>query len=130
MSTERVFGWGQVFDYSEDAVRCFRVRLDQRPDDRWRPLEWRGGAMEIQIGLHRPGAIRSRWPVGYHSPDWLFTLKWGQTGRVRWNGRFGARGGVGPCFEEHTYWIGVGDPDPDMFRDRPLHATQERIYLR
>ncbi|MGZ9113105.1 MAG: hypothetical protein ACXW3K_00655 [Brevundimonas sp.] len=86
--------------------------------------------MEIQIGLHKPEAIRSGWDVGWHAPNWLFTLKWGQIGRVQWNGRFGARAGIGPCFEDHVYWIGVGDPDEDMFRDRSLNATHECLHLR
>lgn len=130
MSPERVFGWGQVFDWSDDAVRSSRVRLDPRPSGQWRPLEWRGGGREIEIGLHRPGGLRSHWDQGFHAPNWLFTLKWGQTGRVRWDGRFGVRGEIDPCFEDHEYWIGVGDPDRDMFLDRPLHATHERLHLR
>ncbi|MGZ9098959.1 MAG: hypothetical protein ACXW3O_04575 [Brevundimonas sp.] len=130
VSPERVFGWGQVFDWSDDAVRSSRMRLDRRPDGPWRPLEWRGGALEIEIGLHKPDGLRSQWDQGFHAPNWLFTLKGGQIGRIRWNGRFSARGAIGPCFEDHEYWIGVGDPDPDMFRDRPLHATHERLHLR
>ena len=110
LSPERVFGWGQVFDHSQDPVRSNRLRLDQRPDDAWR--------------------LRSDWDLGYHAPNWLFALKPGQIGRVRWNGRFGARPGIGPCFEDHIYWIGVGDLEPDMFRSRPLHASHERLHLR
>lgn len=130
LTPERVFGWGQVFDYSENPARSRRLRLDQRPDDLWRPLEWRGGSMGMQIGIHKPGGLRSAWDLGYHAPNWLFTLKAGQIGRVRWNGRFGARPGIGPYFEDHIYWIGIGDPDPNMFHDRPLHAGHERLHLR
>jgi len=130
LTPERVFGWGQVFDHSEEPARSSRLRLDPRPGDGWEPLEWRGGAMEMQIGIHKPRGLRSHWDLGYHAPNWLFTLKPGQIGRVRWNGRFGARPGIGPCFEDHVYWIGVGDPEPDMFRDRPLHANHERLHLR
>jgi len=130
LTPERVFGWGKSFDHSGEVVVCSGARLEQRPGDQWRPLEWRGGAMEIQVGLHRPGGLRSHWDTGFHSPNWLFTLKPGQIGRVRWNGRFGARREIGPCFEDHIYWIGIGDPDPGMFRDRPLHANHERLHLR
>lgn len=140
-SPDRGFGWGQSFDYSEDAVRTSRARLDRRPDSwwdpleerwnaPWHPLEWRGGGREVRIGLDKPGPLRSRWEVTWHVPDWLFTLKWGQIGRVRWDGRFGPRPGIGPCFEDHVYWIGFGDPDPDMFRDRSPDLSHERLYLR
>ncbi len=130
LPAQKAFGWGQDFDYSEEPARCTRLRLEPRPGALWRPLEWRGGAREIEIGLHRPGGLRSSWEKAYHSPDWLFTLKSGRTARVQWNGRFGPRPGIGPCFEDHVYRIGVGDPDPAMFRDRAPDITHERLHLR
>lgn len=126
----KAFGWAQIFDRSEEPVRYSRQRLEPRPDTRWRPLEWRGSAREIEIGLHRPDGLRSDWETAWHAPEWLFTVKPGQTARVRWNGRFGIRRGIAPCFEDHLYWIGVGDPAPAMFRDHPPHVTHERLYLR
>jgi hypothetical protein len=126
----RIPGWGQVFDCSGDDVRYSQMRLDPRYAEReWAPLTWRGSAAAVEIGLARPDRIRSPWET-WHVPDWLFTLKAGQIGQVRWNGRFSARGGIGPCFEDHVYWIGVGDPEPGLFRDRPLSASYERLNLR
>ena len=126
----KAFGWAQVFDGSEDPVRLTRLRLEPRPDDLWAPLEWRGSAREIEIGLHRPGGLRSDWKTVYHAPEWLFTLRPGQTARVQWDGRFGRRGALDPCFEDHVYWIGVGDPAAAMFRDRAPDVAVERLYLR
>ena len=126
----KAFGWAQVFDGSEDPVRLTRLRLEPRPDDLWAPLEWRGSAREIEIGLHRPGGLRSDWKTVYHAPEWQFTLRPGQTARVQWDGRFGRRGALDPCFEDHVYWIGVGDPAAAMFRDRAPDVAVERLYLR
>lgn len=85
------------------------------------PLAWHLRGDEADIRLSNPSEyrLRTKWPAFLPTP--LFVLRFGETARIDWNGRFRTSlFGSNRSFswQQHTYWLALAEaPDPRLFLD-------------